>query len=122
MRRTPEFFNYLMTAARSHLRLADLGMAHDRQPLTTGAMTMTDVILYTVLHDSTGNHPQCTKGPVRAVPHNGAGYSAHYFAGHGLIEPDYAAVRECLPHYWRKAWDRRNGEPDSDGGYAIDVA
>lgn len=70
---------------------------------------MPNVILYTVLHDSAGDHPQCVKGPVRAVEHKGAGYSAHYFEGHGLVNPDYDAVRECLPHYWRKAWDRRNG-------------
>lgn len=70
---------------------------------------MSGVILYTVLHNSASRHPQCAKGPVRAVAHQGAGYSAHWFEGHGLVNPDYDAVRECLPHYWRKAWDRRNG-------------
>ena len=66
-----------------------------------------DTILYTVLNS--GPDRNCVKGPVKAVEHKGAGYGAHYFDGHGLIEPDYAAVRECLPHYWRKAWDRRAG-------------
>lgn len=24
-----------------------------------------------------------------------------------IVTPDYAAIREALPHYWRAAWDRR---------------
>jgi len=70
---------------------------------------MANVILYTVLHNSAADHPQCVKGPVKAVEHKGAGRACHYFEGHGLVEPDYPAVRECLPHYWRKAWDRHGG-------------
>lgn len=66
-------------------------------------------ILYAVLHNSAADHPQCVKGPVHAVEHKGAGRACHYFDGAGMVEPDYAAVRECLPHYWRKAWDRRGG-------------
>jgi hypothetical protein len=70
-------------------------------------MTMPDdTILYTVLHS--GPARDCAKGPVRSVPHKGAG-AAHYFEGHGLVEPDLSAVRECLPYRWRKAWDRRGG-------------
>jgi hypothetical protein len=36
--------------------------------------------------------------------------------------PDMAAVRECLPHYWRKAFDRSGGQfwMDSRGRFAAD--
>lgn len=68
---------------------------------------MADTILYTVLHS--GDARDCAKGPVRALPCTGAGYAAHYFEGHGLVEPDLEAVRACLPHRWRAAWDRHAG-------------
>ena len=68
---------------------------------------MAEPILYLVLYR--GPTRYCAKGPVRAVEHKGAGRACHYFADAGQVEPDYAAVRECLPHYWRKAWDRRGG-------------
>ena len=76
------------------------------------------VVLYTVLHSGSG-HPTCSKGPVRAVPHMGAGRACHWFTDHGMVVPDYAAVRECLPHYWRRAWDHRGpvwftDEPGAD--------
>lgn len=70
-------------------------------------MSGKETILYTVLHS--GPARDCAKGPVRAVEHKGAGSACHYFDGHGLVEPDYAAVRDCLPHRWRAAWDRRGG-------------
>lgn len=47
------------------------------------------------------------KGPVRAVETAGAGHAAHLNQETGkLCVPRDLSVRECLPHYWRKAWDR----------------
>ena len=81
---------------------------------------MADRIFYTVLYTSGGIH-NVAKGPVAAVSvaaAGGAGYAAHYFEGHGLVAPDYDAVRLCLPHYWRRAWDRRKAAwfPGGMGG------
>lgn len=42
-------------------------------------------------------------GPVRAVP--SLGITGHLRNG-VLVVPDVDAVRECLPHYYRKAFDR----------------
>jgi hypothetical protein len=42
------------------------------------------------------------RGPVRGVP---AGLSGYYVNGMPYA-PDMDAVRECLPHRWRAAFDR----------------
>lgn len=47
-------------------------------------------------------------GPVKAVLTGGSGHAAHLNKETGkLCEPHGDSVRECLPHHWRKAWDRR---------------
>ena len=45
------------------------------------------------------------RGPVRAIE---AVCSGHWFDG-AVYTPDLDAVRECLPHQWRKAFDRAGG-------------
>ena len=43
---------------------------------------------------------------VRAVPPTGI---VGHWTGEEILTPDTTALREALPHYWRKALDRSSG-------------
>lgn len=55
---------------------------------------------------SSGRPGQMVCGPVKAIHANLAG---HLNDNGELIRPDDSAVRQCLPHYYRKAFDRNKG-------------
>lgn len=62
-------------------------------------------ILYSVQLST--RKPGHVTGPVKAVR---AAYAGHWRkAENDIVKPDMAAVRECLPHYYRKAFDRAGG-------------
>jgi hypothetical protein len=47
------------------------------------------------------------KGPVKAIP---AVYAGHLCKDTNyIVKPDPEAIRECLPAYYRKAFDRTGG-------------
>jgi hypothetical protein len=53
-------------------------------------------------------------GPVRAIP---ATYAGNWREEEkDIMQPDPAAVRECLPHYYRAAFDRSGGFWFPDNG------
>ena len=70
-------------------------------------MASLNAVTLFALHLST-HKDGMSKGSVKAVPAPGA-------VGHlckvkeTLVQPDREAVRACLPHYYRKAFDRQGG-------------
>lgn len=65
---------------------------------------MTANCLYRVTSRATGDNRTNYVAVVRAVR---AVYAGNYFeTANDLLTPNRAAIREALPHYWRKAFDR----------------